>query len=155
MECGKGLIKMNKVDTYWQAFCEKEGLMDTQYKEAFQFGVMADWLADLVVEGKKTATCSSFPIYKIEGEPLPQVGEYNIVLDGQEEPVAIIKETSVEVMPFNEIPEAFALAEGEGDYEDWYTGHVEFFTSYLAKFNIQFDETMLTVCEQFKKVYPK
>ncbi len=155
MESGKALIKMNKVDTYWQEFCEQEGLNDTQYKEAFQFGVMADWLADLVVEGKKTATCSSFPIYKIEGEPLPQVGEYSIVLDGQEEPVAIIKEISVEVMPFNEIPEAFALAEGEGDYEDWYTGHVEFFTSYLAKFNIQFDETMLTVCEQFKKVYPK
>ena len=146
---------MNKVDTYWQEFCEQEGLKDVQYRDAFQFGVMADWLADLVAEGKKTATCSSYPIYEIEGEPLPQVGEYSIVLNSDDEPVAIIQETAVDIVPFNEIPEEFALAEGEGDYENWYTGHLEFFTNYLEKFNLQFDETMLTVCERFKKVYPK
>ena len=146
---------MNKVDTYWHEFCKQEGLKDVKYKEAFQFGVMADWLADLVVEGTKTATCSSYPIYEIEGEPLPKVGEYSIVLNSDDEPIAIIQETAVDIMPFNEIPEEFALAEGEGDFEDWYTGHVEFFTTYLAKFNLQFDEKMLTVCERFKKVYPK
>ena len=86
---------MNKVDTYWQEFCEQEGLKDVQYRDAFQFGVMADWLADLVAEGKKTATCSSYPIYEIEGEPLPQVGEYSIILNSDDEPVAIIQETQL------------------------------------------------------------
>ena len=33
----------------------------------------------------KTATTSSYPLYALENEPLPQVGEYNIILDGNDE----------------------------------------------------------------------
>ena len=98
---------------FWNDFCEDTKIEGIEYKGAFQFGASADWLADLVVEGKKTATTSGFVFYELEKEPLPQAGEYYIVLDGQETPVAVIQIQSVEVVPMNEVTEEFALAEGE------------------------------------------
>ncbi|MGN7476425.1 ASCH domain-containing protein [Solibacillus silvestris] len=146
---------MNKNEAYWQKFCELEGLQNIRYTEAFQFGEKADWLASLVVEGTKTATCSSYPLYEVEGEPLPKVGEYQIILNSREEPVAIIKTEKVEIYPFNEVPVDFALMEGEGTYEEWKEAHIAFFSRLLPAYNKRFSEHMLTVCERFEKVYPK
>ena len=146
---------MNRVQQFWNDFCaanHKEGI---KYKDAFQFGASADWLADLVVEGKKTATTSGFVFYELEKEAIPQAGEYYIVLDGQEEPVAVIQIQSVEVVPMNEVTEEFALAEGEGDYRFWWDAHEKFFTELLKEYDIEFSSNMLVVCERFKKVYPK
>ncbi|MER1956662.1 MAG: ASCH domain-containing protein [Solibacillus sp.] len=146
---------MNKIETYWQQFCELEGLQDLRYTEAFQFGEKADWLASLVVEGTKTATCSSFPLYELEGEPLPKVGDYQIVLNSKDEPVAIIKTYSIEIYPFNEVPVDFALAEGEGTYDEWKDAHITFFGRILPEYQMEFTEDMLTVCDRFEKVFPK
>lgn len=43
----------NRVNEFWNQFCidtQKEGV---QYKDATQFGASADWLAELVVNGKR------------------------------------------------------------------------------------------------------
>ena len=146
---------MDKVQQFWNDFCivnHKEG---TKYKDAFQFGASADWLADLVVEGKKTATTSGYVFYELEKEAIPQAGEYYIILNGQEEPVAVIQIQSVEVVPMNEVTEEFALAEGEGDYRFWWEAHEKFFTELLKEYDKEFSANMLVVCERFKKVYPK
>lgn len=126
-----------------------------KYKGAFQFGEKADWLASLVVEGKKTATCSSYPLYELDNEPLPTADDYYIVLDGKDEPVAIIQIASVEIHPLNEVSEDFALAEGEGDYNDWWNAHENFFTNLLKEYDLAFSPEMLVVCERFRKVHPK
>ncbi|KGR79087.1 ASCH domain-containing protein [Ureibacillus manganicus] len=144
----------NRLQQFWNDYCvatHQEGL---QYKDAFQFGSSADWLADLVVEGKKTATTSGFVFYELEKEAIPSAGEHYIVLDGRDEPVAIIQIQSVEVVPMNEVTEEFALAEGVKDYQFWWDAHVEFFTKSLKKYDIEFSPSMLVVCERFKKVYP-
>ena len=109
---------MNNIESFWQHYCDSEGMENIRYKEAFQFGEKADWLAGLVEEGTKTATCSSFPLYEREGESLPEIGDYQIVLNSKDEPVAIIQSYSIEIYPFNEVPVDFALAEGEGTYEE-------------------------------------
>lgn len=145
---------MNKNEQYWQQFCKEANLKDIQYKEAFQFGEKVDWLADLVVTGKKTATCSSYELYKMENEPLPKIGEYSIILNSENTPVAIIEVESVEIYPLNEVPEDFALAEGEGTYKEWWDAHVNFFTEDLRRYNLTFSPDMKVVCERFKKVYP-
>ena len=146
---------MNKIEQFWSDFCVANQMEGTEYKEAFQFGVSADWLADLVVEGMKTATTSGFVFYELEKESLPKADEYSIVLDGQDNPVAVIQTKTVEVLPMNEVTEEFALAEGEGDYQYWWNAHEQFFTQELKKFNIEFTPDMFVVCERFKKVYPK
>ena len=145
---------MNNIEQYWQEFCRKENLGDIQYKEAFQFGEKVDWLAQLVVDGKKTATCSCYELYKIENEPLPKTGEYSIILNSENTPVAIIEVESVEISSFHAVPEDFALAEGEGTYMEWWDAHVNFFTEDLKRYNLMFTRDMQVVCERFRKVYP-
>lgn len=151
----KGVRQMNQIEAYWQHFCDSEGIQNIHYKEAFQFGEKADWLAGLVVDGIKEATCSSFPLYELEGESLPEVGDYQIVLNSLDEPVAIIQSYSIEIYPFHKVPVDFALAEGEGTYEEWKEAHVAFFGRELSKQGLAFTEEMLTVCDRFKKVFPK
>ena len=146
---------MNRVQQFWNDFCAENHNEEIVYKDAFQFGTSADWLADLVVEGKKTATTSGFVLYELEQEPIPQAGEYYIVLDGEEEPVAVIQIQSVEVVPMNEVTEEFAIAEGEGNYRFWWDAHEKFFTDLLKEYDIEFSPNMLVVCERFKKVYSK
>lgn len=140
---------------FWEEFRETNKLEEIKYKDAFQFGVEADWLARLVVEGKKKATTSGYIFYEIEKEALPKAGDYSIVLNSQDEPVAIIEIQSVKVLPMNEVTEDFALAEGEGDYQYWWDAHEKFFTTSLKEYNKEFSPNMLVVCERFKKVYPK
>ncbi|MEK3977436.1 ASCH domain-containing protein [Psychrobacillus sp. FSL K6-2684] len=146
---------MDKVQQFWNDFCVANNKEGTEYRGAFQFGALADWLANLVVEGKKTATTSGFVFYELEKEAIPQAGEYYIVLNGQDDPVAVIQVQSVEVVPMNEVTEDFALAEGEGDYQFWWEAHEKFFTEALKEYDKEFSPEMLVVCEQFEKVYPK
>lgn len=144
---------MDNIQQFWNDFCVVTQQEDIKYKDAFQFGASADWLADLVVEGKKTATTSGYVFYELENEALPQAGEYYIVLNGMDVPVAVIQIESVEVMPMNEVSEQFALAEGEGDYQFWWDAHEQFFSDLLKAYDKEFSPNMLVVCERFKKVY--
>lgn len=137
------------VEQFWNEYWISINEQAPPLPEAFQFGADANGLAQLVVDGKKTATCSGRIFYELENEQLPSVGQYNIVLNANDEPVAIIQITSVEISPMNEVPESFAIAEGEGDYDDWWNAHVDFFTKALAEYNMPFQETISLVCERF------
>jgi len=121
---------------------------------SWQFGGIPDELAQLVVDGVKTATCSNYLVYELENEPLPKVDDYSIVLNSKDEPVCIIRTSDVKIMPMNEVPLDFTFAEGEGDrtYEHWHKVHIEFFTKELKKLGGEFSEEMLLVCERFELI---
>jgi uncharacterized protein YhfF len=117
----------------------------------------ANQCAKLINEGIKTASCSLKAGYEIEQEPLPKVGRLSVVLDWEQNPICIIKLTSVEVCPFNQVSEAFAYAEGEGDrtYQWWKQAHLRFFEWYANELNITFSEYDDLVLERFEKVFPR
>lgn len=119
---------------------------------AWMFGDTPDELARLVIEGKKTATCSAHILYELENEPLPTTEDYSVILNSKEEPVAIIKTIDVSIIPMNDVKEEFALAEGEGSYEEWKTIHVRYFKQALKETNQPFTESLLLVCERFTLV---
>ena len=121
---------------------------------AWSFGGDADKLAELVRAGEKTATCSALVFYELENEELPQVGEYNIILDSEGNAVCITKTTTVYVTTFDAISETHAFKEGEGDrsLEYWRKVHREFFSGELRTINQPFDEKMELVCEEFEVV---
>jgi len=137
---------------YWNIFWKDAETMPNV--EAWQFGVDPDALAGLVAAGIKTATCSGHIFYELEGEVLPETGEYNIILNSKDEPVAITKTIDVTIMPMNKVPEEFAIAEGEGarTYDYWWNAHETFFTEELRTIGREFSEDMLLVCERFKVV---
>ena len=74
----------NKVKEYWKKFCEEKNIPEDTKYEAWSFGntkEMADELAELVNCKIKTATTSAYELYEA-GKHIPQVGEYNIILNG-------------------------------------------------------------------------
>ena len=113
------------------------------------FGDTPDELAQLVISGVKTATCSGHVFYEINNTPLPTTDDYFIILNHKEQPVAIIKNVEVTLIPMNEVTEEFAIAEGDGSYDNWKSIHQRYFTSELQKVGLEFSEDMLLVCERF------
>lgn len=82
-----------RAEELWKAYCEKENIdIDTPYS-AWGFGDAPDQLADLVLKGIKTATASAYDLYFMEGEeePLPQPGDYSIILDSRMRQFALFK----------------------------------------------------------------
>lgn len=116
----------------------------------------ANICADLVVKGEKTATCSLKYWYEVADEPTPTVGHLQVVLNWQGEPQCIIETTEVFETPFHAVTPEFAFQEGEGDksLEHWKASHIDFFQKECQQEDVVFDESMILVCERFKKVYP-
>lgn len=111
---------------------------------------LADELAALVVQGRKTATTGLLREYEEDGNPLPQVGEHRYIKDSQGRPVCVVEITEVCVMPFREVDADFARDEGEGDLslEYWRAAHKKFFADYGGAT----DDTLL-VCERFRVLH--
>ncbi|NLY82576.1 MAG: ASCH domain-containing protein [Clostridiales bacterium] len=145
------------IKTYWNKYKEKSGT-DKLLKKAYYFcdnKEEAEELANLVLEGKKRATASIYLMYEIENEPLPKVGDLNIITDFYDEPKCIIETTDVNIAEFKDVSPEFANTEGEGDssLEYWKYAHRSFFTKELLDMDKCFTEDMLVVCEKFKVVY--
>jgi len=149
---------MNKIEKYWQNFClEKNIDPKTSYNaDFFGYEEIADELADLIVIGKKTGTSSALKFYEAEGSEIPKADTYMIVLDSKENPVAIIQNTAVEILPFKEVTAVHAQKEGEGDLSlnFWREGHLAFFRpAFEEELGQEFSEDELIVYETFEVVY--
>lgn len=110
---------------------------------------LADELAALVLAGRKTATCGALWQYEAEGEAVPVPGQREILLDGKARERCVIQYTEVRVLPFDQVGEAFARDEGEGDlsYAWWRAAHEGFFRRQGP-----FSETMPVVCLRFRVI---
>lgn len=143
------------VEQYWRKFIEAF----PEYKgikfEAWSFGVDEDELAKLVKQGDKTATTSGYEAYKVEDEPLPQVGEVSVILNEKGHPQCVIQTTRVYQTPFNEVTEHHAYLEGEGDKSlaYWRKAHIDFVKPYYESLGLTFNESIIVVCEEFKLLY--
>lgn len=131
---------------------KKSGLVGNY--EAWAFGDDSDRLAELVKAGIKTATCSLYCFYEIEEEPLPEVGEYNIILNSADEAVCITRTTKVYVTTFCDVTEEHAFKEGEGDRSlgYWRKAHEEFFGNELSAIGKVLDGETKIVCEEFELI---
>jgi uncharacterized protein YhfF len=121
--------------------------MDWRTLETFSFGdnpALADELAELVLAGKKTATC-----WAAEQGLLTDVGKRMVVLDGAGRPRAVIETVELTQHRFPDVDAAFANDEGEGDrtLAYWRRAHEVYFTR-LG----QFTPDMLLWCERFRVV---
>lgn len=109
---------------------------------------LASELANLIKKGIKTASCGSFASYQQE-ESAPRIGSYNIILDGQNVPVCVIRLVSLQLVRFCDINEEFARKEGDGDLslEYWKKEHQRFFIR-----EGHFSEDMELIAEEFEVV---
>ncbi|QAV70412.1 ASCH domain-containing protein [Salinibacterium sp. UTAS2018] len=125
--------------------------------EAWAFGATpahADGLLSLVLKGTKTATASSLWDHEHTGEPVPEAGWLNIILDGRGSPRALLETTAIVVVPFDEVPESHAFAEGEGDQslKHWREVHERYWREH-SESPRGFEPHMPVVCEQLRLLY--
>jgi len=148
-----------EISDYWNHF-QKENGITSHFVSAWSFGdnpELADELLELVLAGKKTGTATLVIELEREGDKMPEVGDYNIILDGRGRPAAIIQTTSVEIKPFNEVKEVYAYSEGEDDrtLESWEREHWKYWTRKGQKLGFTMKEDLLVICENFELVYPR
>jgi uncharacterized protein YhfF len=96
--------------------------------ETFTFGdgpKLAEWLATLVLDGRKTATS-----WAASDGMLTEVGKVMVMLDGAGTPQAVIETMELTECRFDEVDELFAFEEGEGDrtLSYWREAHRRYFT---------------------------
>ncbi len=117
---------------------------------------LADELADLVVRGLKRAHATLKRDFEKELDPLPQIGDHLVVLDGSGAPRAIVRTTHVELRHFNEIDDQFAFDAGEGDLtlRWWLTAHRQDFAERGEREGFEVHEQIALVLEWFEVVWP-
>lgn len=125
---------------------------------AWAFGATrehADGLLALVLAGTKTGTASSLWDYEATGDPLPEIGELNIILDGAGQPRAVIETMSVDTVPFDEVTAEHAFSEGEGDrtLAHWRAVHESFWRNHSENPR-GFAVDMPVLCERFRVIHP-
>jgi len=152
-----------KQELFWIKFKENNPkFKNVTFGSAWSFGdskEMANELAELVLKGEKTATASAFVQYESNNEPLPEVNKevFDILLDGEENPIAILENIRVYVTTFDKVTDEHAHKEGEGDKSlaYWKKVHYDFWTNIFELENIKnVDiEKMKVVCEEFRVVW--
>lgn len=125
---------------------------------AWAFGAtpeQADESLQLILDGVKTATCCPLRDYQLENQPLPEVGTLAIILDGSDQPRALIRTTDVQIVRFDKVSADHAYAEGEGDrsLEHWRAVHEWFFKEYDEHIR-GFSKDMRLVLERFEVLAP-
>lgn len=149
------------IEAFWQQYLATlpAGATLPSISSAWSFGDsprLADELVGLVLAGLKTATCGALWEYEAEAEPVQQVGEQSVVLDGAGRPRCVVQTVEVEIRPYTQVDAQFAFEEGEGDrsLDYWREAHQRFFTRTLPVIGKTFSEDMPLVCERFRVVYP-
>jgi uncharacterized protein YhfF len=126
---------------------DENGDADWRSLQQFSFGdssELANELAALVLAGTKRATC-----WAVSDGPSTEVGKRMVMLDGSGVPRAVIETVELTQRRFDEVDEAFAFDEGEGDrtLAFWRRAHRNYFGRQAT-----FSPDMLLCCERFRLV---
>lgn len=150
--------KSPAVEAFWQAYRRARSVAEQPY-DVCRFGSdpkMGDELLALVLKGQKRATACLLRDVETGGEMMARVGGHVVVLDGSDRPRAIWRTRTVDVKPLDQIDEAIAWDEGEGDRTaaDWLAMHVRYFEARAKVEGFTFTPSMPAVFERFTIVWP-
>jgi uncharacterized protein YhfF len=118
-------------------------------------------LTELVLAGTKVATAGLAIEYELDGDPVPEPGNREVIADAEGRYVCVIETTRCEVARMAEVSDAFARDEGEGfaDAHDWREAHERYWTGYIDELRQRLadpawslsDDTIV-VCQWFRVV---
>lgn len=150
--------KSEATEQFWDAFRTATGAHAERY-DIVSFDdtpETANELAELVLSGRKRATAGLLRQFGPDGEPLPVIGGYVVLVDGSERPCAIWRTVELRLGPLLSVTDAFAWYEGEGDRsrESWLASHRAFFGRYAARNGFALLDGEETVFERFEVVWP-
>jgi uncharacterized protein YhfF len=109
-------------------------------------------LVALIRDGPKRAGTGLLWALEHEGERLPEVGDVDVVVDYEGDPVAVTRVVSVQVTAFDQVDAAYAALEGEGDgsLAHWRAAHWDVFGRECARLGRAPTADMPVVCCSFE-----
>ncbi len=153
----------NCLALYWNEFVESlpaDSELPRELGGPVAFGFTPDEateISKLVLSGIKTATGSLLWSYEFDHKAVPRIGELSLVLDGNARPVCVIRATSVETIPFDEVGEAYARWGGEGDLSlaSWRAMYWRYISQECKRIGRDPSMKAPLVMERFEVVYSK
>ena len=126
-------------------------------KDEFAFpGPERDRLVEAILDGRKTTTTSLMEEFIHDHEPLPSSGRRTILVNSDNQPVAVLRYASVSVTRLGVVAWQHVLNEREGykSLAEWREAHESFWTSEnmrqaLGDPNFTVDDQTLVVLETF------
>jgi uncharacterized protein YhfF/pimeloyl-ACP methyl ester carboxylesterase len=156
------LNQPSKIERFWQNYLST--LSEENRKNAPTY--IVDQFADtpeaatkvggLVRAGVKTTTSSLLWGLEHIGEPIPKVGNIELIVDGNGDPLCIIELTEVEIKPFNTVDAQFAFEYGEGDrtLALWLRDNWDFHSRWCIEIGREPSKTMPIIFQRFRLVCP-
>ena len=152
----------SKIEAFWQSYLLTLSEASRQKTPGYvvdQFGdtpEVATKVGKLVRDGVKTTTSSLRWGLEYIGEPIPQVGHIELIIDGNGDPLCIIELIEVAIKPFGAVDEQFAFEYGEGErtLEAWRRDNWDFHSRWCIEIGREPSETMPIVCQRFRLLYP-
>jgi uncharacterized protein YhfF len=113
---------------------------------------LSEKLLSLIRGGRKRGGAGLLWAYEWDAEPVPSIGEIEIVVNHLAAPCIVTRITEVEVVPFNQVSPRFAAREGEGDgsLEYWRKAHWACFSRECRRIGRVPSDTMPVVCCSFE-----
>jgi uncharacterized protein YhfF/DNA-binding CsgD family transcriptional regulator len=152
-------MRSARAEAYWQAFRRHEGMNSSRY-EVTSFKTpreAAESLLELMIAGVMRATASPMPIFgPRHEEPVPEVGDYAVLLDTHNRPQLIWRTTGVSVGPLSAVTDGFILQSGEdsGEREDWLARIASNFSQNGKRYGFEMHADIETVFETLEVVWP-
>ena len=154
---------------FWHQACEATGIDAATPHHAGTFAepveedempideqvAIIEEISRLARDGAKRGTTHTRLHFEQEGIRLRRPGDCWIVTTVAGEPLCVVRITKVEIMPFDQVSEAFAASEGEGDlsFDYWRRGHLAYFTAQCRHWDAAWRDDLPVVCESFELVH--
>jgi len=144
---------------YWKRV-KSETDISGDFADAWGFGdnpELMDELLGYVLQGVKRSSTSLLKESELQGYPVDKVGDYNIILNGRDEPVAVIKTVSVRRVKYRDVDAEHAYWEGEGDrtLETYFLEHDKYYRRVGEALGFEFNKDMLVDLVRFELIYPR
>lgn len=151
-----------KTEMFWQRYLSTLSEVEQKNIQPYVVDQFADTpeaatkVGKLVRDGVKTTTSSLVWGLEQIGEPLPNVGKIELIVDGNGEPLCIIELVEVEIKPFNAVDAQFAFEYGEGErtLSFWLSDNWAFLSRWCMEIGRTPSETMPLAFQRFRVLYP-
>jgi len=146
------------IEAFWRDAVAATPELDPESEfTIFSFGDSAELSDHVLTEtlaGRNRATASLRWAYESR---VPQAGDVAIATDWTGAPRAVLVTRQVDVVPYAEVDEDFARAEGyvTDPLDEWREVHWAFFSRRCAELGRIASLDMPIVCERFELVYPR